>query len=155
VPYAIGTERVDATPLAVVRRRAPLDQLSRVVPEACGAVWSAIKALGIPGAGRLVAVYLGNVDGQFDMEIGAELPAVFSANGEVIASATPAGEVARAAHFGPYNTLGQAHRAIQAWCSAQNQALAGPCWEIYGHWVEEWNNDPAKIRTDVFYLLKS
>jgi hypothetical protein len=32
--------------------------------------------------------------------------------------------------------------------------LAGPNWEIYGHWLDEWNNDPAKIRTDVFYLLQ-
>ena len=33
-------------------------------------------------------------------------------------------------------------------------ALAGPNWEIYGHWVDEWNRDPSKIRTDVFYLIK-
>jgi hypothetical protein len=31
--------------------------------------------------------------------------------------------------------------------------LAGPNWEVYGHWTDEWNSDPAKIRTDVFYLL--
>jgi hypothetical protein len=31
--------------------------------------------------------------------------------------------------------------------------LAGPNWEVYGHWQDEWNSDPSKIRTDVFYLL--
>ena len=31
----------------------------------------------------------------------------------------------------------------------------GPSWEIYGHWRDEWNRDPSKIRTDVFYLLAS
>jgi hypothetical protein len=33
------------------------------------------------------------------------------------------------------------------------QTLAGPNWEIYGHWKDEWNNDPSKICTEVFYLL--
>jgi hypothetical protein len=31
--------------------------------------------------------------------------------------------------------------------------LAGPNWEIYGHWIDEWNSDPTKICTDVFYLI--
>jgi effector-binding domain-containing protein len=131
-----------------------LDQLSKVVPEACGVVWSAIKSLGVRGAGRLVAVYLGKTGGQFDMEIGAELAAALSGNGELISSATPAGEVATVTHFGPYATLGRAHEAIQGWCAAQNRTLAGPCWVIYGHWLKEWNSDPSKTRTDVVYLLK-
>jgi hypothetical protein len=25
--------------------------------------------------------------------------------------------------------------------------------EIYGHWENEWNADPSRIRTDVYYLL--
>jgi hypothetical protein len=37
---------------------------------------------------------------------------------------------------------------------AQGHELAGPSWEVYGHWLDEWNSDPRKIRTDVFYLLK-
>ena len=24
---------------------------------------------------------------------------------------------------------------------------------FYGHWLPEWDNDPFKIRTDVYYLL--
>jgi hypothetical protein len=24
---------------------------------------------------------------------------------------------------------------------------------IYGHWQPEWNADPSRIRTDVFYLV--
>ncbi len=32
-------------------------------------------------------------------------------------------------------------------------AHAGPNWEIYGHWQPEWNTDPLRIRTDVFYQV--
>jgi len=37
----------------------------------------------------------------------------------------------------------------------QGRPLAGANWELYGHWLDEWNSDPSKIRTDIFYLLKS
>lgn len=139
-------------PIAVVRRRTPQSQLSRVVPEACGLVWKAIKASGAKG-GRHVAVYLGGSNGQLDVEIGAEVGDGFPGHGEVIASAIPSGQVAAATHFGPYGTMGVAHRAIVDWCAANHRTLAGPSWEIYGHWVDEWNREPAKIRTDIYYLL--
>jgi hypothetical protein len=38
-------------------------------------------------------------------------------------------------------------------CRDNGYALAGPNWEVYGHWKDEWNSDPTKICTDVFYLL--
>lgn len=149
---SITTEHVNAVPLAVVRRRAPKNQLSKVVPEACGVVWNAIKAAGVKG-GKMVAVYLDQSDGQVTLEIGAEVPIAFAGHGNVVSSSLPGGEVATATHFGPYGTLGQTHEAIQRWCSGKGLKLAGPCWELYDHWKEEWVTNPAKIRTDVFYLL--
>lgn len=153
--YVVRTERVKATPLAIVRRRARQNEFSGLVPQACGIVWKAIKDLGIQGAGRHVAIYRRNPDGTFDLEIGAEVPSIFPGSGEVIASTTPAGEAVTATHFGPYGGLGSAYDAIKQWCSAQNRPLGGVCWEVYGHWLQECNNDPSKIRTDVFFSLKS
>jgi effector-binding domain-containing protein len=62
--------------------------------------------------------------------------------------------VATTVHLGPYQKLGEAHGAIKEWCARNGYALASPKWEIYGHWLEEWNKDPSKILTDVFYLLR-
>jgi effector-binding domain-containing protein len=76
-------------------------------------------------------------------------------DGEVVLSATPAGAVASITHLGPYRGLGAAHDAIRQWCIARNHSLAGPNWEIYGHWKSEWNTDPSQIRTDVYYQLAS
>jgi len=56
--------------------------------------------------------------------------------------------------LGPYQRLADAHQAIQQWCKAQRREPVRPCWEIYGHWLDEWNADPSRIRTDVYYLLK-
>jgi effector-binding domain-containing protein len=149
--YDVRLETVVAPrPLAVVRRRAGVRQLPQVVPDACGVVWGVVRARQIKGAGRHVALYL---DDEINLEVGVELETPFEGYGEVVASALPAGRVATTVHFGPYNRLPEAHEAVRDWCANQGHSRAGPNWEIYGHWVDEWNRDPSKIRTDVFYLL--
>jgi effector-binding domain-containing protein len=148
--YKVRLEQHPGQPLAVVRRRASSAELSRVVPDACGTVWKVIRAQQVAGAGRHVALYW---DGQINLEVGVELSAPFPGYGEVVPSSTPAGPVATTTHYGPYQRLGEAHKAITQWCADNGRALARPNWEVYGHWVDEWNKDPSKIRTDVFYLL--
>ena len=146
------SNRPSLAPIAVVRRRARPDQFARVVPEACGLVWEALRKRGTGGAGRHVAFYL---DGEINLEVGVEMSAPFAGEGEVIASTTPGGPVATATHFGPYGGLGAAHEAIRRWCTDRGYALAGPNWEIYGHWTDACDRDPSAIRTDVYYLLKA
>jgi effector-binding domain-containing protein len=148
--YVVRVEQLGSIPLAVVRRRGSLAQLPQIVPEACGVVWKLVKAQGIAGAGRHVAVYL---DEQINLEVGVELANPAAVSGELVSSSTPAGMVAMTTHFGPYQLLGNAHRAIRDWCAAGGHAMAGPNWEFYGHWIDEWNRDPSKIRTDIYYLL--
>jgi effector-binding domain-containing protein len=150
--YDIRCERASSRALAVVRRRASARELSKVVPEACGTVWNAIRAKHITGAGRHVAIYL---DGQINLEVGVELDAPLVDQGDIFGSATPAGMVATTVHFGPYQRLHEAHDAIRQWCVSHGHVLAGPNWEIYGHWMDAWNSNPSEIRTDVYYLLKA
>jgi effector-binding domain-containing protein len=147
--YVVQLQRVDSVPLAVIRRQARASDLSRVVPELCGLVWNAVRAQHVQ-AGRHVAIYW---DGGIRLEVGVELHGPFAEHGEVVHSATPAGLVASTTHFGPYRDLGSAHDAVHGWCRASNHRLAGPKWEIYGHWQPEWDADPSRIRTDVYYLL--
>ncbi len=148
--YNVQLAQLSSRPLAVVRRRAHQQDLSKVVPDGCGIVWNVLRSQQISGAGRHVAVYL---DGQINLEVGVELDTPFADYGEVVPSATPAGLVATTTHFGPYGLLHGAHAAIQQWCRVNGHTLAGPQWEIYGHWIDAWNADPSLIRTDVFYLL--
>ncbi|HLW64573.1 MAG TPA: GyrI-like domain-containing protein [Gemmataceae bacterium] len=149
--YEIRLEQFASRPIAVLRRRASLPELGKIIPDACGLVWNVVRALKIVGAGRHVALYWDDV---FNLEIGVELDGPFAGHGEVIASALPGGTVATAVHLGPYQQLPAAHQAIREWCQQHGHTLAGPSWEIYDHWKHEWCDDPTKIRTDVFYLLK-
>jgi effector-binding domain-containing protein len=143
----VHIQQVAAMLTAVVRIRARLDELSRVIPDACGEVWNYARAAKLPRPGRHVAVYF---DDEINIEVGVEVFQPFVGNDRVICSSTPAGMVATAAHIGPYNRLGETHDAIHKWCKQHSHELIRPCWEVYGH----WNDDPAQLRTDVFYLLK-
>jgi effector-binding domain-containing protein len=145
----VRLDRHAAVPLAVVRRQAHPSELSRVVPECCGLVWNVLKAQGVKG-GRHVAVYY---DDAIRLEVGAEVTVPFAEREGVVRSSTPAGTVACVTHFGPYGGLSAAHDAIHTWCKTANHRLAGPRWEIYGHWQSAWDTDPSRIRTDVCYLI--
>jgi effector-binding domain-containing protein len=144
--YTVEAKTVESQPLAAVQRRANQSELSTVIPDACGAVWNAVKALQIK-AGRLVAIYW---NAEIDLHVGVEIDGAFDGSGDVIRSATPAGLVLTTVHFGMYDRLVDAHQAIVDWSARNQKLLAGPNWEIYGHWTDE----VSQLRTDVFYLLK-
>lgn len=110
-----------------------------------------MRAQGTKG-GRHVAIYW---NGDIRLDVGVELEGPFVERDEVIRSATPACAAVVVTHFGPYKGLEAAHNAIRTWSAANGHRLAGPNWEIYGHWNEEWNTNPALIRTDVFYQIAS
>jgi effector-binding domain-containing protein len=145
--YQVQIQMLTARPLAVVRLRASQAQLSTLIPQACGEVWNFVRAAQIKTAGRHVAIYY---DCEINIECGVEVDEPFTSDGRVVASATPAGRVATVAHFGPYQLLSAAHQAVTQTCRLQGHALAGPNWEVYGHWTD----DPTQVRTDVFYLLQ-
>ena len=146
MPYDVEAKQVDPRPTAVVRRRSDPSQLSRVVPEGCGVVWGFIRSSGLAHTGLNMALYLGP---GMDLECGVLVTGPFAGAGEVVCSQTPGGTVATVPHFGPYADLGAAYDAIHDWCAARGHPIGFPFWEVYGH----WDDDPSKLRTDVFYLL--
>jgi effector-binding domain-containing protein len=148
--YNVRLEQHKRHPLAVVRRRASVEELAKIVPEGCGIVWNFVRSQQVAGAGRNVALYLDEV---INLEVGVELETPFASSGEVVGSVTPPGLMATTTHYGPYGRLHEAHKAIRLWCEENKYTLAGPNWEIYGHWQDEWNNDPSKIITDIYYLI--
>jgi effector-binding domain-containing protein len=150
--YDVRAVQAASIPLAVVRRQVRQSDLTRVIPEDCGVVWNALKAQGIRG-GRHVALYWER-DPVIRLEVGAEVDVPFAEQGDLVRSATPAGLVASVTHLGPYGGLTRAHDALHDWCTAAQHRLAGPSWEVYGHWMSEWDRDPSQIRTDIFYLLE-
>src|SRR3954462_411981 len=126
--YDVQLDSEPGSPIAVVRRCAKPPELGKVIQECCGLVWNVMRSQNVAGAGRHVAVYL---DDAINLEVGVELPTPFAVHDEVVGSNLPIGPVARTVHFGPYQLLGNAHDAINAWCKTNGRTLAGPRWEIY------------------------
>jgi effector-binding domain-containing protein len=84
------------------------------------------------------------------VEVGVLVSGSFESEGPVIASELPGGEAATATHRGDYAQLGVTHDAVRNQVEADGRGLAGPRWEIYGHWRE----DPSELETEVFWLLR-
>lgn len=148
--YKVNVETVGRQPIAAARQRTTFRQIAREIGPLLGHPWSLIRATpGLREDGDNVAIYW-DESGGGSIEVGVQVVREFEATDLVICSATPAGMVARTAHYGPYDQLGAAHDAVRQWCKANGREIVPPFWEIYG----DWSDDPSKLRTDVIYLLK-
>ena len=145
--HQVRLERSVERPTAVVRRRATVAELPRVIGEGCDTVCQVMHKVPMASTGRMVAVYLDDV---MNLEIGAELTAPFAGSGEVVGSRIPGGRVATVTYFGPYHGLPGVHSAIDRFCADRGLTTVRPCWEVYG----PWSDDPNQLRTDVYYLLE-
>lgn len=108
-------------------------------------VWAFLRANSISPTGHNVVLY----DEHGMTAAGVEVFAPLPPDDRVLTSTTPAGRVATTVHWGEYDALGEAHIAINDWCSANGHAITRTHWEVYG----DWSAEAATRRTDVFYLL--
>jgi effector-binding domain-containing protein len=148
--YEITVSTVERQLVAAARQRTTFDKIATEVGGLLSHPWSLIKEHpGLRTDGDNVAIYWDD-SGAGSIEVGVQAVRDFESTETVVCSATPAGTVARTAHFGPYNRLRAEHNAVRAWCKQNQREFILPFWEIYG----DWSDDPARLRTDVLYLLK-
>lgn len=148
--YTVTLHNAQPRPIAAVRARLPIREVPRRFGQYLDQVYAAAKAGAIELDGQNIFVYSGDSGGEADVEFGVGARQSFEPTGNVVLSATPSGAVATATHWGDYAGLGAAHNAVIAWCRSQKRPIAGPRWEVYGH----WSDNPATRRTDIFYLLR-
>ncbi len=98
------------------------------------------------GTWRNVMLYK---DERPSVEVGVLVRGPFEGGGRVVASQLPGGRAAMAVHRGDYAELGRAHDAVHRFAAAEGLELAGPRWEIYGH----WQPDTSEIESEVYWLL--
>jgi effector-binding domain-containing protein len=148
--YEVTLDTVTEQPVAAARQRTTFKKVAREIGDLLGQPWAFIKEhRDLRTNGDNVAIYWDEAGGG-SIEVGVQVIRAFESTAEVVCSSTPAGTVARTAHFGPYDQLGPAHEAVRKWCKQEGRQIVLPFWEVYG----DWSDDPSKLRTDVFYLLK-
>lgn len=148
--YPVSIQRAAPRTIAAVRARLVPSRVPLEFKQYLNQVYAA-RASGIQLDGQNIFVYRDAMDqpGHVDVEFGVGITAPVVPVGNVRPVELPVGEVATTTHRGPYSGLGAAHAAVQAWCRAHSHALAGPRWEVYGHWI-----DGEVPRTAVYYLLR-
>src|SRR5262245_23253667 len=136
--------------IAAVRRRTTFAELPHQIRSYYDIVYAAVRAGQVTKAGHNVAVYRNASDQQVDVECVVQVPEKRAGRGEVECREMPGGETATTVHWGPYDRLGEAHDRVMEWIRKNGRTRAGVGWEVYG----DWNDDPAKVRTDIYHLLK-
>jgi hypothetical protein len=139
VKYDVQVRQADAQPIRIVRGRATRAILPANIRKLFDEFYAGFKG---PGGLNIVLYPGSGMDGEFEIGCGVQL----ESGGNAV---TPAGLVATTVYFGPYDQMHPAHAAIHRWVRESGHKLAGPSWEVYGHWTD----DSAKLRTDIFYLV--
>ena len=158
MPYEVTLQQVAPRSLAAAQAKITAQTLVPAIRPLFDQVYKYLNDAGVQPRGLNVIIYwneagrnlFGSEEGLV-MEAGVEVEAALPQEGAVRAAATPGGRVAGTLHVGPYDQMGKAHDAVRAWCEEQGHSLAGPNWEVYGH----WNDDPQQLQTEVFYLLSN
>ena len=150
--YRVSVERSVPRTIAAVRARLPVQRVKAVFREYLDQVYAAARAGLVKLDGQNVFVYqpVSDQADSADVAFGVGAVAPFAAVGNVQPFEMPVGDVAATTHWGDYGRLGAAHDAVIEWCRSKGRRLTGTRWEVYGHWTD----DPAKLRTDVYYLLE-
>jgi effector-binding domain-containing protein len=150
---AVRFMTVEARPTAVVAQTTTWTEFPKVWGPLLGQVYEFVRPrpeLATGDADELWQNMMLYKDRRPDVEVGVLVSGPFQAEGPVIPSALPAGEVATATHRGDYGSLGVTRDAVRDYAAAHGRELAGPRWEIYGHAPP----DPSEAETEVFWLLR-
>lgn len=149
--YHVHETLVSPRAVAGVRARVVLGQVAREFGPHLDQVYAAARGGAIALDGQNIFIYREAANGMLTVDFCVGVTAAFSAVGAVTPLHTPSGVAATTTHWGAYSEIRAANDAIHAWCRANHRTCAGPSWEVYGHWHPE----PARCRTDVYYLLAS
>jgi effector-binding domain-containing protein len=151
VEYKVVEETVRAERVAAVRTSVRIGDVGRAWKPALDEVWALLKVHPELASGHNLFLYHHpHLRGEpMIVDFGVQVSHPFARQGNVHCVETPAGEVARTVHVGPYDKLVEAHDAIHAWCARRRRKIAQASWETYGDWI----NDPSLLETTIRYLL--
>ena len=148
--YDISLGQASPRGIAAVRAHLPASQVGAQFRTYLDQVYLAARNGQVQLDGQNIFIYrdVGEKSDHLDVEFGVGVAAPFATAGNVAYCMTPSGAVATTTHLGDYRALRDAHAAVVDWCRANNVRLAGPRWEVYGHW-----RDGETPRTDIYYLV--
>jgi AraC family transcriptional regulator len=148
--YSITTTQLSAQAVLVVERRIKRSDMAAALGELFGRIFQHAQRAGAALAGPPFTRYLEWGPGLITIQAGMPVAASVSGEGDIVAETLPAGPAATTTHAGPYESLGEAHAAVQMWIEDQGLAPSGPPWESYVTDPADYP-DPADWKTHIFW----
>ena len=146
---AVTLRTVEPSPTAVVPATTTWAEFPRLWVVLLDQVWAFLRSdapVGLWTHGHNIMLYQDDVP---HVEVGVQVTADFDPHGQVVPSTLPGGPAATATHIGPIAQIGDAHRAVCDWATANGYTLTRRRWEIYG------DPDPATnaVEVEVYWSL--
>lgn len=151
--YLIEKEQIQAQPVLFVRRRVKPSDIAATLAEVLGQVFAEAQQNAIGLAGHPFTRYIEWGPELWTIDAGLPVAAhdkKLDSEDGVRAGTLPGGPVATTTHSGPYNSLNQAHAAVQQWIEARGLKTAGAPWEVYTTDPGDFP-DPKDWKTAIFW----
>ncbi len=147
--YDVESRELSEQPTAVASTTLAVSEIGPWLSSVYGKVAALLTSQGAGPAGPPFARYRMLGDERFEVEAG--FPASRSITGDdvVHASSLPGGPAACTVHVGPYDAMGPAYEALEAWIRDHGYEPDGDPWEVYfSDPVSE--PDPSTWRTEIY-----
>jgi effector-binding domain-containing protein len=135
----------------MIRTRASVEDLGRVLGEAYGAIAQYMAEIGEQCVGPPFAAYYNEDMQDLDLEIGCPVARELPGRGEVQAGEIPAGRFATCLHVGPYSEIEPAYNALSQWMGENDHKPTGVAYEMYLNDPQE--TPPEELQTLVMFPL--
>jgi effector-binding domain-containing protein len=147
--HTIEVKPISATPYLGIRRTVHNGNFGPVMGEILPATFGYVAQHGLQPASPPVCLYFEhNPEAHTWVVVGGVfLNAPVTAPDGFESGVLPAGEVAETLLVGPYDRIGAAHEAVEAWFKANGRETAGPCWDVY-------ENDPGEVADPNLYQTR-
>jgi len=153
VGYEIEIKDLPDRYVATIRISTTREGIGPAFDELLPEIDAEIVSAGARPAGPPFAIFHSYGDEDVDMEVGFPLDGPIPTSGRVIGRELAATLAAVTWHHGHYDSLGEAHGAIDAWLKQEGRTATGPAWEVY--WTDPQEDpDSANWRTEVGYPIR-
>jgi effector-binding domain-containing protein len=146
--YQIATHDLEAQPVISIRARHAQGEIPAFLGRSFGELFGQLTILGVTPSGPPLVIYHEFGPTEIDAEVCVPIGRDVTATGTVRTRILPAATVVRTLHVGPYEALGAAYEALNAWVAQQDLAVAGPVQERYLNGPGD-TGSPAEYRTEI------
>ena len=152
---SLQIERInlDSQPILYIQKRLDPKQLQENMSEAFGKLFGYGMQNNLPITGQPIARYVSLGPGLWTVDFVMPLAAEVEGTGDMKSGFLEDGEVLKAAHFGPYESLQESYLVIEKWMESEGVAPRGSNWEQYVTSPGE-EPDVSKWQTNIFWPVK-